>query len=83
MGFPLLFMTLYMKKKVIGKHYFVLDLPQLTLLGPGWFPLDISELEEPGLLGDLNLSKLGLKAASAVTDNSNNTSSGNIVIQLC
>ena len=73
---------------------FILDIiDQMTMLGPGWFPLDISELgeprllgdlnlsrlAEPGLLGDLNLSRLGLRAVSAVTDNSNDTSPGNVV----
>ena len=36
---------------------------------------------EPELLGDLNLSKLGLRAVSTVTDNSSNTASGNVVVQ--
>ena len=60
--------------------YFILDIDQLTMLGPGWFPLDISELGELALLRDLNLSRLGLRAVSAVTDNSNDTSLGNLVI---
>ena len=52
------------------------------MLGPGWFPVDISVLweGEPELLGDLNLSKLGLRAVSTVTDNSSNTASGNVVV---
>ena len=35
------------------------------MLGPGWFPVDVSEMSEPTLLADLNLSKLGLKIAAS------------------